>query len=381
MDFELTDEQRLWKDTIINFCRNELVYNLNDLEERDEFPWDAWHKCADMQLLALPFAEEYGGCEADFLTTVLTLQYLGYGCKDAGLVHAIATQILCGLQIQLFGSEEIKKKYLPSLCSGKKVFAQAITEPGTGSDAMAMRTRAEKSGQNYHLSGNKVFISNGPIANAVIVFAVTDPQKNTLGRISALVVDEDTPGFDKGKPFKKTGLSSLKNGELFFENCSVPASQLLGREGQGAIIFNDSMEWERCFLPAAHMGTLERIFDISVKYAKERKAFGAHIGSYQAIANKISTMKVNIELGKGILYKCATAKDSKKRIPLDASICKLFISESLKNACLDAVQIHGGYGFMSEYEIERDLRDSIAATIYSGTSEMQHNIIARLVGL
>lgn len=381
MDFEITDEQKVWRETVVRFAQKELAYDLADLEKGGDFPWEAWRKCADMQLMAMPFPEEYGGCGADFLTTVLTLNSLGYACKDAGLVHAMATQILCGLQILLFGGEEMKKKYLPVLCRGEKVFAQAITEQDSGSDALSMRTRAEKRGEAYILNGSKVFITNGPMADVVVVFAVTDPEKKTLGGISCLVVEDGMAGFQKERPLKKMGLTTLQNGELFFDNCVVPSTSLLGREGQGAIIFNESMEWERSLLPAAHLGTLERIFEISVKYAKERKAFGKHIGSYQSISNKISGMKVNIELGKGILYKCAVLKDSKKRASLEASICKLFISESLKQACLDAVQIHGGYGFMCEYEIERDLRDSIASTIYSGTSELQHNIIARFVGL
>jgi hypothetical protein len=381
VDFELTDEQKIWRETLIKFSQQELAYDIAAYEKDGDFPWDAWRKCAEMQIMALPFPEEYGGGGVDFMTTMLSLNTLGYACKDAGLIHAIATQILCGLQIQLFGSEQLKEKYLPLLCRGEKVFAQAITEPGSGSDAMSMRTRAEKQGDSYILNGSKTFITNGPMADVVIVFAVSDPDKKTLGGISCLVVEDGMDGFGKCKPLKKMGLSTLQNGELFFDNCEVSLDGLLGKEGQGAIIFNESMEWERSLLPAAHLGTMERILEISVSYAKERRAFGKTIGSYQSIANKISTMKMNIELGKGILYRCAALKDKNRRAALDASICKLFISESLKQACLDSVQIHGGYGYMCEYEIERDLRDSIAATIYSGTSELQHNIIARFMGL
>nr|WP_256502733.1 acyl-CoA dehydrogenase family protein [Desulfuromonas sp. KJ2020] len=377
----MTDEQRLWRETVIKFAQNELAYDVTAYENSGEFPWEAWRKCADMQLMALPFSEDYGGCGSDFMTTVITLNALGYACKDAGLVHALATQLLCGLQINLFGNEALKKRYLPLLCSGEKIFAQAITEPASGSDAFAMRTTAVLKGGAYLLNGNKVFISNGPLADFVIVFAVTNPEKKTLGGLSCLLVERGMSGFEQAKPLKKMGLNTLQNGELFFDNCEVSVSELLGKEGQGAILFNESMEWERSLLPAAHLGTLERIFEISLKYARERSAFGKSIGSYQAIANKITTMKMNLELGKGILHKCALIKDSKKRASLEASICKLFISESLKQACLDAVQIHGGYGYMCEYEVERDLRDSLAATIYSGTSEMQHNIIARMIGL
>ncbi|MBE0500931.1 MAG: acyl-CoA dehydrogenase family protein [Desulfuromonadales bacterium] len=381
MVLELTDEQKIWRETLVAFSRQELDYDMTAYEKGDLFPWEAWRKCAEMQILAQPFPEEYGGGGVDFMTTMISLNALGYACKDAGLVHAIATQILCGLQILHFGSERLKQRYLPLLCRGEKVFAQAITEPGSGSDALSMRTSATKKRDTYILSGSKTFITNGPIADVVIVFAVSDPEKKSLGGISCLVVEDGMKGFEKCRPLKKMGLSTLQNGELFFDNCVVAFEQLLGKEGQGAIIFNESMEWERSLLPAAHLGTMERILEISVTYAKERHAFKKPIGSYQSVANKLSSMKMNLELGKGILYRCAALKDNRKRAALDASICKLFISESLKQACLDAVQIHGGYGYMSEYEIERDLRDSIAATIYSGTSELQHNIIARFLGV
>jgi len=381
VDFELTDEQKLWQETVIKFSREQLAYDVTPYEQSGEFPWEAWRKCADMQLMGLPFPEEYGGCGADFLTTVLSLKALGYACKDAGLVHALATQILCGQQINLFGSEELKRHFLPMLCRGEKIFAQAITEPGSGSDALSMRTRAEKQLDQYILNGSKTFITNGPMADVVIVFAQTDPQKKTLGGISCLIVEDGMAGFQKSTPLKKMGLTTLQNGELFFDSCMVPQERLLGKEGQGAIIFNESMEWERSLLPAAHLGTLERVLETSLSYAKERSAFGKNIGSYQAVANKITSMKINLELGRGILFRCANLKDRRKRAPLEASICKLFISESLKQACIDSVQLHGGYGYMCEYEIERDLRDSIASTIYSGTSELQHNIIARLMGL
>jgi alkylation response protein AidB-like acyl-CoA dehydrogenase len=244
-----------------------------------------------------------------------------------------------------------------------------------------MRARAEKQNGAYILNGAKLFITNGPIADVVVVFAVTDPDKKTLGGISCFIVEKEFEGFERCKPMEKMGLTTLQNGELVFKDCPVPQDRLLGKEGQGAIIFNESMELERSLLPATHLGTLERILETSVKYAKERSAFGQSIGKFQSVANKIAEMKVNLELGRLILYKAASLKAQGKRVTLEASIGKLFISESLKKACLDAVQIHGGYGYMTEYEVERDLRDSIAATIYSGTSELQLNIISRLIGL
>ena len=380
MDFSFSEEQGDLREAVIRF-RQELNEGFAEREKSGEFPRQAWRKCAQMSLMALPFPQQYGGCGLDLLTTALTLNALGYACKDAGLVHAVVTQILCGLQILTFGSEAQKSRYLPAVCSGEAILAQAITEPGSGSDALAMGTRAEKRQDHYRLGGNKIFISNGPVADVVVVFAVTDPQVKTFGGISCLIVEKDFPGFTRCRPMEKMGLTTLQNGELVFEDCAVPLTHLLGREGQGAIIFNESMEVERCLMPAVHLGTLERILETCVQHARRRQAFGQPIGKYQAVAGKIAEMKVNLELGRLMLCKAASLKDQKKRAGLEASISKLFISESLKKACLDAVQIHGGFGYMKEGEIERDLRDSIAATIYSGTSELQHNIIARLIGL
>ncbi len=381
MDFSFTDEQVVLRDMVVKFARNELDYDIAEYEITGAFPVEPWRKCAGMQFMGVPFPEKYGGGGSDFLTTAIVLNALGYACKDAGLVHAIATQVLCGMQILMFGSEEQKQKYLPDVCSGEKIFAQAITEPDSGSDALSMRTRATRNDDGYLLNGNKMFITNGPIADVVIVFAVTDPDKNTLGRISCCLVERGFSGFEQCRSIRKMGLATLQNGELVFNNCPVPLHNLLGREGQGGMIFNESMEWERSFLPAAHLGTMERVLEISIAYARERKAFGQSIGKFQSVANKIAEMKIRLELGRLICWKAATLKDQNKRATLESSIGKLFISESLKQACLDAVQIHGGYGFTTEYPVERDLRDSVAATIYSGTSEMQYNIISRWLGL
>ena len=264
MDFSLTDEQVNLRDSIIKFARQELNNGIIERDKNGTFPLALWKQCADLKIMALPFPEEYGGYNVDFLTTVLSLNALGYACKDAGLVHAIETQILCGLQIYLFGSDDQKKKYLPAICNGEIIMAQAITEPESGSDALSMNTRAEKHSDIYILNGTKIFISNGPIADVVMVFAVTNPEKKTLGSISCFSVEKDFEGFQRCKPLEKMGLKTLQNGELVFENCRVPKENLLGKEGQGAIIFNESMEWERCLFPAAHLGTMERIFETCV---------------------------------------------------------------------------------------------------------------------
>ena len=381
MDFFLNEEQKAMVEEIIKFSRKELNGGITQDYVNGNFPIEKWKKCASMKILALPFPEGYSGCNADILTTAVALKALSYGCKDAGLVHAVATQILCGLQILHFGSEKQKLKYLPGICNGDMVAAQAITEPSSGSDAFSMQMKAINDGENWVLNGTKIFITNGPIADIAIVFGITDKKKRTLGGISCFIVEKDFEGFSRSKPFDKMGLRTLQNGELVFDNCIVSENNILGNIGQGVIIFNESMEYEKILYPAIHLGTMERLFDISKNYSTTRLSFGQYISKYQQISNKIVDMKINIELGNLILYKSALCKDKGKRVNLESSITKLFVSESLKKTCLEAIQIHGGYGFMTDYEIEKDLRDSIASTIYSGSSEIQYNLISRLIGL
>jgi len=381
MDFSLSKTQIALRKSLIEFAENELNDNLLDKDENSEFSSDGWKKCAEMDIISMPFPEKYGGVGENILTTLIALEALGYACRDSGLLHALITQMLCGLQIQYFGTNTQKKVFIPPLCKGELIFAQAITEPDFGSDAMGIGTTAERCNRGFKINGSKMFISNGPIADVVLVFVVTDPEKKSFARISSLIVEKERNGFYRGKALDKMGLRTLQNGELVFNDCIVPHENLLGKRGQGMILFDESMQLERILMFALHIGVMERVLKTCVQYANERKQSGKPISQFQSISNKIARMKVNLEIGKLILYKSAWLKDQKKRANIEASISKLFISESLKTACLDAIQIHGGYGYMKEYEIERDLRDSIASTIYSGTSEIQKNIIARLSGL
>ncbi|HSL42294.1 MAG TPA: acyl-CoA dehydrogenase family protein [Anaerolineales bacterium] len=381
MDFTFTKEQQEIRKMITDFAEKELNPGIVERDREGRFPHDLWEKCAKMRLMALPFPEAYGGDGFDFVTTVAIFHALGHSCKDSGLVHALATQLISGIQILLFGSEEQKRCLLPELASGKLIYAQAITEPDSGSDAFAMRTSAVKDGNDFLLNGTKTFITNGPVCDCVLVFALTDPTRKTLGGFSCFHVPASSAGFSKGKPMEKLGLRTLTNGELIFADCRIPAASMIGREGQGTIIFSEAMEWERTLIPACLLGETERVLEESIQYAKERQAFGKHIAEFQAISHKIARMKMNVELGRLAVYSAATMKDNRRRAALETSVAKYFVSESFKQACLEAVQIRGGYGYSTEYEVERDLRDSIASTIYSGTSEMQANIIARLAGL
>lgn len=381
MDFGYSPEQKDLIKTVADFARKELNEDIESRDHEGEFSRSGWEKCAQMQLMALPFPEEYGGCGLDFLTTAVTFEALGKGCRDGGLVHAIGAQLLCGIQILQFGSEDQKKRFLPGICSGHLIAAQAITEPDAGSDPMSMKTRARRVDDTWVLSGSKSFITNAPIADLAIIFAVTDPERPSLGRISVFLVEMDSEGVSRSRPMEKLGLRTLQNGEIYLEDCTVPGDGMLGKEGQGVIIFNESMEWERSLLPAAQIGALEHIIETCVKYANTRKAFGQSIGQFQGVSHRISQMKVNLEVGRLGLYRAAWMKAVGKHAALESSAAKLFVSEIFKSACLDAVQVLGGYGYSKEYGLERDLRDSVAGTIFSGTSEVQKNIISKLLGL
>jgi alkylation response protein AidB-like acyl-CoA dehydrogenase len=381
MDFGYSPEQKDLIKTISDFARKELNEDIETRDHEGAFSRSGWQKCAQMQLMALPFPEEYGGCGLDFLTTAITFEALATGCRDGGLVHAIGTQLLCGIQIQQFGSEDQKRRFLPGICGGEIIAAQAITEPDAGSDPMSMKTRARKTDDGWVLNGCKSFITNAPIADLAIIFAVTDPERPALGRISVFLVETDSGGVSRSRPMEKLGLRTLQNGEIYLEDCRVSESGILGKEGQGVIIFNESMEWERSLLPAAQTGALEHIIETCANYANTRKAFGQAIGQFQAVSHRISQMKVNLEVGRLALYRAAWMKSMGKHAVLESSAAKLFISEIFKSACLDAVQVLGGYGYSKEYGLERDLRDSVAGTIFSGTSEIQLNIISKLLGL
>ncbi|MBT8386158.1 MAG: acyl-CoA dehydrogenase family protein [Ignavibacteria bacterium] len=377
----LTEEQEAFKQSIIKFARNELNKNIVENDDNAYFDQKKWKKCADMGLLSLTVPEEFGGTGADPLTVFTALQALSYACKDNGLVHAIITQTCCLVLLSLFGNIEQKKKYYVKMGSGDLIAAQAITEPDAGSDISSMSTKSKKKGDEYILNGRKTFTTNGPIADVIFVFAVTNPDRPIFGGVSCLIAEKNMVGFHREKPVDKMGLKTLQNGDLIFEDCHIPFSNLIGKEGQGMIIFNEVIEWERALMATAHLGSLEKILELCINYANIRTQFGQPIGKFQSISNKMVDMKINLELGKMIVSKIGWLKSQKKRASVESSIAKLFVSESLKKAAMEAIQIHGAYGYMKEFEIERELRDSIAATIYSGTSEVQKNIISKLIGL
>jgi alkylation response protein AidB-like acyl-CoA dehydrogenase len=382
MDFAYTEEQALLRKEIVRFARAELNEGVAARDREHQFARDLWQKCGELKLPGLPVPEEYGGGGLDPLSTAIALEALGYGCKDSGLVFSICAHLLaCVVPIWKFGSEEQKRRYLPGLCNGQLIAVNAITEPGSGSDAFAMTTRAEPDGDGFRINGTKTFCSNGPVADLALVFAVTDPAKRGHGGVTGFIIEKGTPGYRPGQRFEKLGLRTSPISELVFEEVRVPREAALGGVGGGSTHFTYAMDWERICLFASHVGTMERLLETAIKQARTRTQFGQAIGKYQAISHRIANMKIQLEAARLLVYRAAWNLDRTKTVALDASIAKVFVSESLVRAAQDTVQIFGGYGFMADFEVERALRDAIGSTLYSGTSEMQRNMIARWLGL
>lgn len=382
MEFSFSEEQKLLRDSIIRFARDVLSPGAAERDRKQEFSRDLWRKCGEIGIQGLPVPQQYGGSAVDPLTCAIALEALGYGCRDGGLVFSLCAHLLsCVVPLWQHGNEEQKRRYLPGLCNGELIGVHAITEPGSGSDVFALSTRAEPDGDGFRINGTKTFISNGPVADVIIVFALTDPKKGYHGGISAFLVERGTTGFAAGPKFEKLGLRSSPIGELVFTDLHVSQDAVLGGIGGGSKVFAASMDWERICLFASHVGTMERLLETSISYARTRSQFNQNISKFQAVSHRIADMKVQLEAARLLTYRAAWRLGHARTASLDAAMAKLFVSESLVQTALATVQVHGGYGFMTEYEVERALRDAVGSTIYSGTSEMQRNIIARWLGL
>jgi alkylation response protein AidB-like acyl-CoA dehydrogenase len=370
-----TDEQWLLRDAIVQFAQGELGQDRRNGDGR--FSRAAWRQCAELGIQGLPVPAEYGGTGASALTIALALEALGYGCVDNGLIFSLGAQMwACETPLARFGSHEQKRRYLPGLCDGSVIGAQGMTEPQGGSDAFNMRTRAERRGDGYVLTGTKAFVTNAPEADLFLVFAMSDPALGFAG-ISGFLVERGTPGLLVGPTAHKMGLQGSPMAELVLDGCEVTEDHMLGRPGAGMAIFSSSMDWERGFILAGSVGTMQRQLERCIAYARTREQFGRPIAEFQAVSHRIADMKVRLETARALLYRYATLVDAGTAEPLDAAITKLHLSECFLQSSLDAVQVHGSYGYMAEYGLECDVRDAVAGRLYSGTSEIQRNIVAR----
>jgi alkylation response protein AidB-like acyl-CoA dehydrogenase len=332
-------------------------------------------------VLGLPFEEKWGGLGQSLLTTMYVLEGLGEGCRDAGLNFSVCTHLVStGVPLQHFGSPALKERYLPRLCSGELIGAHAVSEPDSGSDALAMRTRAVRDGDDYVLNGSKAFVSNGPVAGLFTVYARTSDRPGPLS-VTAFLVERDTPGLRVGAPVAKLGLRTSPLGELSFEDCRVPASRVLGRPGGGFLVLDHVMRREILCSFVVNAGEMRHRVARCVEYARTRTQFGRPIGSYQAVAHKIVDMEIGVETARHWLYGTARRMAAGENVTRDIAMAKLVTSEANVASALAAVQVFGGNGYMAEFGIEAELRNSVGSTIYSGTSEIQRNRLASLLGL
>jgi len=381
MDFSWSAQQEEMFDAIEKLAEAELNHDLIDRDRESTFNHEGWKKCGQMGIQGLAVPSEYGGLGVDPITTVGALERFGYGCRDNGLVFSINAHMWTACApLVAFGTEQQKTKYLPGLCNGDLIGGNAMSEPSSGSDAFSMRTTAAKRGDRYVLNGSKIFVTNGPVADVIVVFANTDRSRGASG-IAAFLVERSFKGLSIAKKLDKMGLRTSPMAEIFFDDCEVPEENRLGREGAGAGLFTHSMTWERGCILASAVGSMRRLLERCIRYAKERKQFGQSIGKFQQVSTKIVDMKVRLETARYMLYHGAYQRSLGRTAVMEAALAKLHISESWVKSCEDAIQIHGGYGYMTEYEVERELRDAIGSRLFSGTNEVQRNLIGSLLGL
>lgn len=383
MDFSWNEKQTEFRQRVVEFAQQELNEGIVEREEKSIFSRDLWKSCADFGIQGLANTKEFGGRddEIDILTSILAMEGFGYGCNDNGLAFALNAQMwTVQLPIGQFGTYEQKQKYLPQLASGKWIAAHAITEPETGSDVFNLKMTAEKTDGGYILNGQKRLVSLAPIADMVLVFANAKPEQGKWG-VTAFLVEKEAVGFSSSEPQNKMGLRTVPIGELSFEDCFVPEKNRLGKEGAGFSISNHSLEYERCSILASQLGAMDRQLETTIKYAQEREQFGQSLGKFQSVSNRVAEMKLRLETSRLLLYKVAWLKQMGKPAMLEAALLKLHLSESFVSSSLDAIRNHGGIGYLTKFEVERDLRDAVGGLLYAGTSDIQRNIIAKLLGL
>jgi hypothetical protein len=375
MDFELSGEQAQLRKTVREFAERELAPHSREWDEKQGFPRDVFSRLGGLGVAGCCWPEEYGGSGLSTLDWAVVMEELAR--VDAGVALSLAAHhSLCSAHVHLAGSEEQKRRFLPPLARGEKVGCWGLTEPGSGSDAGGMRTTAVRDGRHWVLNGSKNFITNGGIADTAVVMTVTDRAAGKKG-ISAIVVERGTPGFRSGKKEDKLGVRSSDTSELAFEDCRVPAENLLGREGMGFVDTLKILDKGRVGIAAFSVGIAQAALEASMRYALERRQFGHPIADFQAIQFKVAEMATKTEAARLLTWRAAAMADAERTHTAESAMAKLFASESSVEVALEAIQIHGGYGYLKDYPVERYLRDAKIGTIGEGTSEVQRLVIAR----
>ena len=377
MDFRINDDQLEMRDMVRKFAQQELASKAAEIDLSCEFPRENWQKMADLGLLGMMIPEEYGGFESDVLTFCICMEEVAYACASTSLSY-LAHTVLCAYNLSQNGSEAQKKKYLPGLCDGSKMGCLCITEPDSGSDALGMQTFAEERGDKWVLNGSKTFITNAPIADVFLVYARSDRNDRNRG-ITQFIIERDTPGLSTGEPFHKMGNRASPTSEVFFENCEVPAENIVKGPNQALGILMGNLDVERAVGGAMGVGGAQAALDRAVDYAKTRIQFDQPIIMHEMVLDKVAEMATSIEAARLLTHKAAWLCDQGEPCTESASYAKLFSAQMAQKATYEAVQILGGYGYMQEYEVERFMRDARLGTIGGGTNEVQKLIIAREV--
>ncbi len=381
MDFQPTEEHRMIRRMVREFAEKEIAPRAEEIDATDQFPDDLFRRMGELGIIGLPFPEQYGGSGGDYPSLVIALEEIARVSGSMAITLDAQTSLFCE-PIYLFGTEEQKQKYLTPAAQGKKIGAFGLTEPQAGSDAGATRTRAvrnETTGE-WVINGQKIFITNGSIADFVVITARTDPdpEKRTRG-ISAFIVEKGTPGFEPGRDEKKMGLKGSVTSELFFENCRIPAENLLGKENEGFKQFLTTLDAGRVAIAAMAVGLAQGAFERAVEYAQQREQFGQPIANFQAIQWMLAEMATEIEAARLLVNRAAWLREKGERFTKEAAMAKLFATEASERVCYKAIQIHGGYGYVREYEVERMYRDQRLCAIGEGTNQIQRLVIARQI--
>lgn len=381
MDFSWSDEQIALRQKYQQFAAEHLCDDAIDRDQNSRFDKGIWKKCADFGILGLSTPESLGGNAVPILDAIMIMEGIGYGCSDNGIPFALNAQLwTIILPIVKFGSDQQHAEILPKLLSGEWIGAHALTEESTGSDVFNMEMTAIKEGDEYVLNGAKELVTFSTIADIALVFANANPSKGKWG-VTGFLVPMKTPGISVSPNQPKMGLRTVPFGTITFEDVRVPQNTLLGKEGGGFAITNHSLEIERCSILASQIGAMERQLEVSIDRAKTRKQYGQAIGKFQSVSNRVADMKLRLETARLLLYKVAWMKNEGKPAMMEAALLKWYISECFVESGLDAIRIFGGRGYKVETEVERDLRDAIGGVLYAGTTDIQKNIVSRLLGL